>query len=312
MLTRPASALQLCTVSVPTPFNVRDYYDVVPPIAPAAGDIWSNLPTFGLLPGGATRAIVITPACDLSNRKVATASYLPIIPLRRYFLSPSFVPTLRRETNKHLAAAGLPLLQEPSTWFAPPPLPTLEAARDGCNNRLRQQCNKNQRVATTRASAGLTLLCACHRPDAACFPQAAFTQAFGENRWQATVQQIVRNSYRLDLFFLPSDGQPTSWSAIPDPSVVLFRYPFSAPIQLLECAQDVQLADWAAVIAELRPLLPGIDAFSARPLKRGTLRAGFLGDLLTRFVSMHVRLGAPDLSDELVGEIVRDITVISQ
>ena len=94
--------------------------------------------------------------------------------------------------------------------------------------------------------------------------------------------------------------------------MVLFRYPFSAPIQLLECAQDVQLANWDAVMSELRPLVPGIDAFATRPLKRGTLRAGFLGDLLTRFVSMHVRLGAPDLSEATVFEIVRDLTAVNE
>ena len=137
-----------------------------------------------------------------------------------------------------------------------------------------------------------------------------FTKAFGAKNWNATVQQVLRNSHRLDLFFLPSDAQPISWSAIPDHSVVLFRYPFSAPIQLLECAQDVQLTNWDTVIGELRPLLPGIDAFATRPLKRGTLRPGFLGDLLTRFVSMHVRLGAPDLSEGTVDKMVQDITAV--
>ena len=288
--------------------DVRDYYDLAPPVALAAGDIWSDLPTFGLIPGGATRAIVITPACDLSNRKVATASYLPIIPLRRYFLSPSFVPSISRETNKHLKAAGLPLLPAPGNWFAPPAIPTIEAALGDCNGRLTQPSNKGTREATTRAAAGLTLLRACHRQNGEDFPRAEFTKVFGAKNWDATIQQVVRNSHRLDLFFLPSDDQPTSWSAIPDPSVVLFRYPFSAPIQLLECAQDIQLANWGGVISELRPLLPGIDAFATRPLKRGTLRAGFLGDLLTRFVSMHVRLGAPDLSEASVDKIVRDIT----
>ena len=292
--------------------NVKDYYDLAPHVALAAGDIWSNLPTFGLIPGGATRAIVITPACDLSNRKVATASYLPIIPLRRYFLSPSFVPTIRRETNKHLETAGLPLLPPPSNWFAPPALPTIAAAQDGCNRRLSQPSNKGTREATTRASAALNLLRACHRQHGEDFPQVEFTTTFRAKNWDATIQQVVRNSHRLDLFFLPSDTQPASWSAIPDPSVVLFRYPFSAPIQLLECAQDVQLTNWGTVIDELRPLLPGIDAFATRPLKRATLRAGFLGDLLTRFASMHVRLGTPDLSEATVDRIVRDITAVTE
>ena len=292
--------------------NVSDYYDLVPPAPPSAGDIWSDLPTFGLIPGGATRAIVITPACDLSNRKVATASYLPIIPLLQYFLSPAFVPTITRATNKHLETAGLPLLPAPDNWFTPPDLATIKVALADCNGRLSRPSNKETREAMTRASAGLTLLRACHRQDGEDFPRTEFLKAFGAKNWDATIQQVVRNSHRLDLFFLPSDAQPTSWSAIPDPSVVLFRYPFSAPIQLLECAQDVQLANWGAVISELRPLLPGIDAFATRPLKRGTLRSGFLGDLLTRFVSMHVRLGAPDLSEATVDKIVRDITAAIQ
>ena len=287
--------------------NVRDYYDLTPPVALTAGDIWSDLPTFGLIPGGANRAIVITPACDLSNRKVATASYLPIIPLLRYFLSPAFVPTINRETNKHLEAAGLPPLPATCNLFVPPALPTIEGALGSCERRRGQRSNKGMRDAMRRASAGLTLLRACHYPDTEEFPRAEFTKAFGAKNWNAMIQQVVRNSHRLDLFFLPCDAQPNSWSAIPDHSVVLFRYPFSVPIQLLEYAQDVQIANWGAVLSELRPLLPGIDTFATRPLKRGTLRAGFLGDLLTRFVSMHVRLGAPDLSGATIDNIVREI-----
>lgn len=294
------------------PLSVRDYYDLAPPGELTAGDIWSGLPTFGLIPGGATRAIVITPACDLSNRKVATASYLPIIPLRRYFLTPSFVPTIRRETDRRLEAAGLPLLPRPSNWFAPPDLPTIHAALQACQTTLNECQNGSMRESATRASAALALLRACHVHDGKHSPAVDFATAFGVKKWSATIRQVVRNSHRLDLFFLPSDGQPAAWSAIPEPSVVLFRYPFSAPIQLLECAQDIQLADWDAVIGDLRPQLPGIDAFVTRPLKRGTLRAGFLGDLLTRFVSMHVRLGAPDLSDASVDKIVGDIAAVTQ
>lgn len=172
--------------------------------------------------------------------------------------------------------------------------------------------NKSAREATRRALAALRLLGACHRHAREDFPQRDFTRAFGAKSWNKTKRQVVRNSHRLDLFFLPSDAQPRSWSAIPDPSVVLFRYPFSAPIQVLECAQDVLLGDWTTVMEDHRPLLPGIDAFETKPLKRATLRAGFLGDLLTRFVSMHVRLGVPELSEATVDGIVSDITVVDE
>ena len=289
------------------PLRVGDYYDLVPPIALSAGDIWSDLPTFGLIPGGATRAIVITPACDLSNRKVATVSYLPIVPLRRYFLSPSFVPVIRRETDKQLAAARLPSLPVPSNVFAPPDLQQIDAVRANCTSQS-GGLPKGQREARTRAAASLVLLRACHHLSESIFPETEFVTAFGAKNWKATVQKVIQNSHRLDTFFLPSDGQSVALSAVPDPSVVLFRYPFSAPIQLLECAQDVQLVNWDTVLGELRPLLPGIDAFATRPLKRGMLRAGFLGDLLTRFVAMHVRLGAPDLPEGTVQDIVNDLT----
>jgi len=64
--------------------GVRDYYELDPPLEHAPGDIWSDLPTFGVLPADRTAGLVITPACDLSNRKVETITYLPVITVRQF------------------------------------------------------------------------------------------------------------------------------------------------------------------------------------------------------------------------------------
>jgi hypothetical protein len=284
--------------------NVRDFYDLAPRVALAAGDIWSGLPTFGLVPGGAGRAIVVTPACDLSNHKLETATYLTILTLRQYLRSPAFVPAIVRETSRHLETLGLPALSSDTSRFLPPTVATLETTCARLGPHLSISAGKKNKESAARAIAGIEALRACRAGQPVTTPTTDLEKVFGNKNWRSTLGQIVRNAFRLDLFFLPADEQRLPVSAVPDPSVVLFRYPFSAPIQLLELAQDVQVTDWPSAVRELRDLMPGVDAFSAKPLKHGTLRSGFLSNMLTRFASMHVRLGTPDLSEASVEAIV--------
>lgn len=70
---------------------------------------------------------------------------------------------------------------------------------------------------------------------------------FTDKEFEQTAEKIVRNSYRLDLHFLPADGQPKDWSAVAEHSVVLFRYPMSVPLDLLDAAQTQSLKDWPAL-----------------------------------------------------------------
>jgi hypothetical protein len=55
------------------------------------GDIWSNLPTHGLLKENYLPGIVITPACDLANDKVETITYLPVISISNFLTTSSFL-----------------------------------------------------------------------------------------------------------------------------------------------------------------------------------------------------------------------------
>lgn len=70
--------------------SARQYYDTNPSQRHSTGDIWSGLPTHGLLQQPLLSGIVITPACDLAQAKVETITYLPILPVVDWFSSRSF------------------------------------------------------------------------------------------------------------------------------------------------------------------------------------------------------------------------------
>lgn len=278
----------------------KDYYDVNPSSIHASGDVWSELPSFGLLSAPFVTGLVITPACDLSNRKVETITYLPVISVADYFSSPGFLPEILRETERQLSSVGVSqLFEDGQERFTPPTPASLDAASELLKEfAASHKLSRQEEEAVSRANAGLRSLrrCASH----ATSEQPDLALLFGKNAISSIIARIIRNSYRLDLHFLPFDEQVPEWSGIPAHSVALFRYTLTAPLSLLEDAHDLSLRDWPGVIAAASVIWPAAATFARRPLKRLTLRPRFLGDLLTRYVAMYVRLGSPDFTEDTV------------
>jgi hypothetical protein len=75
-------------------FRIEDFYDFHPDGRFVPGDIWSDLPSFGVLQSHRVRGVVITPSCDLANAKTETVSYLPIVPILSYFAIPAGLPKI--------------------------------------------------------------------------------------------------------------------------------------------------------------------------------------------------------------------------
>lgn len=292
--------------------RVRDYYDLTPGPDNTSGDIWSDLPTFGLLGTNTLPGIVVTPACDLSNRKVETITYLPIIPVRAYFTTPAYLPEILREIDGQLQVAQLSALSsllETHNRFFPPSVDDLNVLESELGNVLtRSSTSSKIKSAISRAQAGLRVLRQSTSPEVVEAPMGDLKTLLGDKNFTITLQRIITNSYRLDIHFLPSDEQEIDWSGVYKPSVVLFRYAFSAPVEIFECAQDISLADWMAAMRRLSTFVPGASSFAAtRPIKRISVKPRFLADLLTRYVSMHVRLGSPDFSTQTVSEYIQNI-----
>jgi hypothetical protein len=130
----------------------------------------------------------------------------------------------------------------------------------------------------------------------------------GDKQFRKILERIVRNSFSLDIHFLPSDEQDTLWSGVPRHSIVLFRYAFTVPLTVLDHAQFSEARDWTETIGKIVSIVPAISAFAYEyPLKRLRLKPHFLSDLLTRYVSMYVRLGSPDFTQHMVSEYVDQI-----
>ena len=253
--------------------------------------------------------IVITPACDLQNCKTETITYLPIVPIRQAFVLRGFLPAVIRAINGQVEVLGIDGLDDstgPFILIEPTQIDALVARiKEKTGGR---KLSEKEKVAAKRAMAGVSILRKGYGLSVTAASGAELNTLFGASTFEAMVGRIVTNSYKTDMHFLPNDGQRPEWSAIPEPSVVLFRYVFSAPIEIFDCAQDLSRAEWGHEIRRMSSCAAGVASFGARrPMKRQTLKSRFAADLLTRYVVMHVRLGAPDFTETTVSAYVADV-----
>ena len=287
----------------------RQYYELNPPKGNYPGDIWCELPSGGLLGEERTSGIVITPACDLSNRKVDTITYLPIIPVLSYFSTTAFLPEVRRRVDGQLSTAGLAGLVKWSESLLPPEASALASAQRKLEECLESKSlGAKQLEAGRRALVGVRIIMEIAAPTLSrCNPEDLHN-LFREKEWEQMRTQIVTNSYRNDIHFLPGDGQDKAWSGVPEHSLVLFRYPMTMPTELFESAQDVGLSDWNSAVEVAARTMPVARAFSGvRPTKRIRLLPRFFADLMTRYVSIYIRIGSPDFSQGTVQRYAEDI-----
>ncbi len=294
------------------PIGASDYYELYPSNEHESGDIWAALPTHGVLSAPRLPAVVITPACDLLNRKVETLTYLPIISVRAYLASRSHLPEILRATNGQLEASGCPRFVDECQSGSLPRAEDLLAVRDKLiGRRTESHLGSKEEAALIRADAGLRAaaeLCA-GRGSEALVPSLRIL--FGNREFQAVARHLVTNSHRADLHFLPCDEQRPDWSLITEPSLALFRYPLSIPIDILDTAQVASEVAWPTEAARLRALYPCVDAVLAvRPMKVLRIRPRFLSDLLTRFTGLYGRIGSPDFGGGTVTDYVNQIASV--
>jgi hypothetical protein len=285
-----------------------DYYDLSPPLGNAAGDIWSDLPTHGLVGADRCAGIVITPACDLANCKVETVTYLPIVTVRGFFSMPAALPEVRRAIDGQLDASKIGRLFDWPAGFSPPTIATVEAAE----KLIEEKCGSGsmgakELAAASRVQAGFRVIKRMFDPTVLPVASADMQLLLGKD-WLALRRRVVTNAYKPDLHFLPSDEQPVEWSGIIDHSLGLFRYPLTAPAEIFEAAQNIEILDWPSWCAQFAAFSPIAKAFAAvRPLKRISLKPDFLSDFLTRYAGVYIRLGSPDFTLETVERYCAEI-----
>ena len=287
--------------------RVKDIYDLSPEPRHQPGDIWHSLPTFGTLPAKFTPAIVITPACDLEQRKTGTITYLPIIPLATYFCLPSIVSEIVKSLNGHLAAckAGVQLSKGVKKYTSPLMSELNEAKSIVSNLKKSGKLGKQELQAADRALSALTIMLHIKNGKNICdLPGADVARSLG--KWGEKSEKILKNA-TSDVHFLPRDEQPADWAAIPYHSVALFRNPLSLPVEILNLSQDSNI-NWPQAMKDLAEFYPVANEFAnSKPMKKGTLRPAFASDMLTRYIGLYVRLGSPDYTDEMLSRFKSEI-----
>lgn len=286
-----------------------DYYEQFPPSLHQPGDIWHGLPTHGVLPRLTSPALVITPACDLANRKVESITYVPIVGIREFLGSRSFLPELIRATEGQLNTAGQPLPLASSSVGVPIRPTDIEAAQAiVAADLLGASVGSKELAARDRAEAGLRALRMVLGGSSPVASIADVEKLLGKKEFEQVVGRLVTNAHRPDVHFLPADGGTAQWSGVPVHSVALFRYPLSIPIDLLDLAATTTDEGWSTALRSYSGMYPCVASLhSVRPMKYSRVRDRFLPDLLTRFVGLYGRLGSPDFSAQTVAEIIVEV-----
>lgn len=284
-----------------TRLEASSFYSKYPRPDHTPGDIWDNLSCYGALSKRPIRGLVLTPACDLSNHKVESLTYVPFVSVGEYFSTTAVLPALYKRLLGLAQAAGLKFeLWREHRYELP-----LKSELDEFNVKVGEIKNKDAKYSL---DCGIKILTAVASDELIQVPAGWIEGCFGKKQTQEIFERVVKNSYSTDLHFLPSDGLRRDYSAVPTNSIALFRYPLSVPLHVLDAAIETPSYTWSAHAASLTQRFPAARSFSTlRPIKLGTLEPRFFADLLTRYLSLMIRLGAPSFDADGVAKLVSSI-----
>lgn len=281
------------------------YYDTLPTSQHCTGDIWSCMPTYGLLKQSLLPGIVITPACDLANEKVETISYLPIIPIKTYLTSSAFWFEVRGTLFNIADQLDLPDIRALCMDISAIRQLDIDSLISQVNTPL---IDKEKQKAQKRCLTALNYIKGITTDSSTAMSHSNLTNLFGQKAFDSMLTKIISNSFKNDIHFLPCDNQDPSWSVITHHSLVLFRYPLTVPIAIMDLAQSSTAEEWPRLIkTQCNRTAFDVPALPSRPLKGLRLRIEFLHDLLTRFVCLYTRLGSPDLTESTIATIKENL-----
>lgn len=281
--------------------EARDFYKNMPSLSHETGDIWHNLPGFGLPNKVMTSGIVISPACDLSQKKTETATIIPIIPIREYLYSKSFYSEVWNEISNRLKPYGSDD-HPPSDRFSHPPIQLIEKALQHLEG------DKKQTVLYTRLSAYKKYIQYTQAPlNERGGEKPDIETILSEKKSSEILKKIFCNSFKSDIHFFPAYGAHSDFAAIPHHSVALFRYVYSIPLDILDAAQCSRDEWWKEDCQRMVGTTPLIEHFNACPLKVSTLKDDFLSDLISRYLGMFMRLGSRDFTNSSLDNFVKEI-----
>lgn len=284
---------------------LRSFYNTHVTNEHCTGDIWSNLPTYGLFKRSLLPGVIITPSCDLVNDKVETITYLPIIPIKHYLTTNCFLSELKGTILSLSDQLPYPKCRKTFEEGWPP---CLLDAKNMKNEISQIKCEGKKKAHKEKL---ILLLEHVEKIVSDEWMAAEMTQlpmALGEGNFERILKDIAGNNYRNDIHFVPSDQQAPSWSVIEYHSVIMFRYPLTAPKEIFNLAQSKLFQNWEEEIDNLTQHFYSAQLFREKqPIKMLQISLPFLHDMINRFVSLYARLGSPDFTSHAIQQITQEL-----
>lgn len=277
----------------------------------APGDIFSNLPTMGLLKEDFTPGIVITPACDLANRKSETITYLPVVSIKSWLCSSSFFPEL--VIHFHSLWNQLEELCKSPLSRQLPEIELIEIIEDELYNIKIEKLKPKKRQIYDKIIICLELIKNILDNNVLSQDFKKFKQALPKVIKQV-FPKVVSNSFSSDIHFLPSEKFMSNEAyVLQDYSVALLRFPITVPFETLDVAKDINVINsisWKGFI-EKCPNKSCYKSFKDVPMRGLRLNQEYLSDLLTRYIGLYVRIGSPDFDlitrEDIVSKIEEEL-----
>ncbi|MDU2938606.1 MAG: hypothetical protein E7B59_05500 [Enterobacteriaceae bacterium] len=281
--------------------DAKDFYKNLPSIDHETGDIWLHLPCWGVARLDKCSGIVITPACDLSQKKAETVLVLPLISINDYMLSKAFFFDVWIELGSKIKNAGFDVA--PLSRFDNPAVSKLTSLLQKIEGENRYDKLRTQLLMyidyinyTEANGIGRKEL-----------SPPCIESLLGQKKYEDILKKILTNSYKSDVHFFPAFRNAGEYSAIPVHSLALFRHAYSVPIEILDAAQTSSNLLWSNDRKVLAEQLPIAMAFNNWPIKVSRLKDDFLSDLISRYLSMFMRLGSRDFTSHTIESFVLEI-----
>ncbi|MBJ9144283.1 hypothetical protein I5476_09485 [Citrobacter braakii] len=281
--------------------EAKDFYQNLPSIDHETGDIWLSLPCWGVAKLDQCSGVVITPACDLSQKKAETVLILPVIPISDYLVSKAFFYDVWTELSSKIKNAGGNV--DLDSRFDNPKISHLTNFLHEIEGVKKHKELYNQVIAYIDYIK-YTDMDSIKRKK---LSSPSIEAIFGKKRYETILKKMLTNSYKSDVHFLPAFRNAGDYSAIQNHSLALFRHAYSAPIELFDAAQMSSDSLWPTDQEVLVTQIPIAKEFKSWPIKVSKLKDEFLSDLISRYLSMFMRLGSRDFTSHTIDSFLLEI-----
>lgn len=241
------------------------------------GEVWSDLPWYH----GTSTGIVITPRCDLAQRKTNIVNFLRVVPL--YDLRIELAEIAAQRTLKNLDDAISNLLKKAGldshVFLGIPAKECLEIGADQSKMSAKSKADISERINRhERLTAG---------------ERAA--ELIDASILRGLVRDVVRNR-DSDYFFLPRFGDmPHSVACLREIGVIDRGV-------LERAAKCISQDSWNLLIADSPLLFP-----EKQPRRMAELNSPFIECLMARFAASFGRVGTEDLSPQEIESVLEEV-----